>query len=533
MLIGEPPFTGRTAQMIVKRQQIEPPRPLRTVRPTIPPALERAVLRSLAKVPADRFPTAGAFAAALASIPLEDAGESVAPPNSVAVLPFNDESEHHDLEYFCDGMTDAVITALSGVSTLRVPPGRSVHSFKGKRHDIQRIGRALNVRTVLEGSVRTAEDRLRIAVSLTDATDGFQRWSESYDRSMTDLFVVQDEIAQSIVGALQIALSGERGSPLVAPPTANVEAYRLYLQGRHYWNRRFEGGLQKAIDCFQGALERDPLYARAYSGLADCFLALCTYEFLAPKDGLPRATAAVRRALELDNGIAEAHASRGLVCMYHHEWAEAEQSIKRSIDLDPDYATVHQFYSMWLAGHRDMKGALAEIDRARELDPLSPILSAAVGWNLYFHGRYGEAVEALRSTLQVHPTFSVARGMLGQAFVELGEFEDGIRELKETALTFPPAVGALGYAYGAAGRIEEAREILQQLERRARVTYMSPYGPAIVYAGLGERDAAFEWLEKAYEARSFYMILVPVNPMFNRIKDDPRFEALLRKMSLR
>jgi len=262
-------------------------------------------------------------------------------------------------------------------------------------------------------------------------------------------------------------------------------------------------------------------------------MAMCTYEFLNPRDGLPQAAAAVQRALELDESIAEAHASRGLLCMVRQEWAEAEERLKRSIGLDPEYATGHQYYSMWLAGHGQLEPAVAESQRARELDPLSPLLSAAVGWTLYFAGRYDEAIESLRSTLEVHPGFAVARGMLGQAFVEVGQFDDGIRELKETALSFPPAVAALGYAYAAAGRSDEAREVLQQLDRRSRQAYMSPYGPAIVYAGLGEEDLAFEWLAKAVEAHSFYMILVAVNPMFGRIRDDPRFDALLRKMGLR
>jgi tetratricopeptide (TPR) repeat protein len=318
-----------------------------------------------------------------------------------------------------------------------------------------------------------------------------------------------------------------------APGTESAEARRYYLQGRLYWDRRFEGGVQKAIDCFRTALERDPTYARAYSGLADCFLALTTYEFLPPRDGLPMAVAAVQRGLELDDSVAETHCSRGLVAMYHHRWAEAEQSFKRSMALNPEYASAHQFYSMWLAAHGRINDAVAEARRAHELDPLQPVLSAAIGWTLYFGDRYREAIDALRTTLEVHPTFGVASGMLGQVLVEVGEFDSGISHLAESAKTFPPARAALGYAYGIAGRVAEAREKLAEVQRPSAQGYVSPYGPAIVCAGLNDADQAFEWLEKSREGRSFFMILAAVNPMFRRLRGDARFGALLGKMGLK
>ncbi|MEE8112753.1 MAG: hypothetical protein V3T23_00220, partial [Nitrososphaerales archaeon] len=462
--------------------------------------------------------------------------EQVAPPASVAVLPFVNMSADPENEYFSDGMTEELINVLSKVEGLRVASRTSAFAFKGKQEDIREIGDKLNVTTILEGSVRKAGSKLRITAQLINIADGYHLWSQTYERDMEDVFAIQDEISRTIVGKLKVKLVGGRDRPLVKRYTDNLEAYNLYLKGRFYWNKWTEEGGRKAIEFFQRAVEKDPAYASAYAGLADSYAVLGSYSFVPPKEAYPRAEAAASKALELDENLAEAHTSMGLVrFFYDWDWSTAEREFKRAIELNRGYATAHHAYAVYLTAMERFDEAITEMKRAQELDPLSLPISAFVGW-VYFHARqYDLAREHCWRTLELDPNFPAPRFMLGETYLAQSMTEEAIAEIRKgIALSgdSQEAMPVLGYAFAVSGRRDEALKIVEQLKERSRQGYVPMDDIALVYIGLGMRDQAFEWMQKAYEERSGSMVFLKVDPVWDSLRSDPRFTAFLKKMNL-
>lgn len=544
MLAGSPPFRGPTALSVIAQHISEHVPDLHALRETIPVSVETVVKRALAKTPADRYQSAAKLAAALASIPtrwssgfrriVTHDGEDQA-GESIAVLPFVNMSSDEENEYFSDGMTEELIHALTKVDGLRVASRTSAFAFKGKDADAREIGRKLNVTTLLEGSVRKAGNKLRVAAQLIKVADGYHIWSETFERDLKDVFAVQDDIANRIVETLKLTLLGERKS-LVVPPTVNVEAYNDYLRGRFHWNKRSEEALQRGIGCFGDAVRVDPHFALAYVGLADSYIVLGGYGYLPTRDAYTRAKAEAIKALEIDEDLAEAHTSLAYVrTFYDWDWAAADRAFRRAIELNPHYPTARQWYGQYLASLGRFDEAVATLRRALQLDPLSLPICASMGRALYYARRFDEAISQCRSALEMEPTFALAHAWLGMAYLAKRETPQAMAELeKAVELTHgnPVLLAGLGAAYAAAGERTKALKILAALKEEAKRRRVLPVFVAVVHGELGEADEAFRWLDVAYEERSDWLVSLKVSPWFDSLRHDARFDQLLRKMQL-
>jgi len=445
-------------------------------------------------------------------------------------------SADKEQEYFCDGMAEEIINALTQVEGLHVVARTSAFFFRGKEIDIREIGKKLNVETVMEGSVRKAGNRLRITAQLVNVVDGYHLWSERYDREIKDVFAIQDEISLAIVDKLKVKLLKEEKDKLVKRFTDNQEAYNLYLKGRYFWNRRYEGGLQKGIECFQQAINKDPLYALAYAGIADCYILLGYFGWLPPKEAYPRARVAAKKALEIDDTLAEAHTSMGWIrTFYDWDWAAAEDEFKRALDLSPNYATGHEWYGVSLAPMRRFDEGTVSLKRALELDPLSLMINSVYGLGLYWERRYNEALDQYHKTVEMDPNFSLVYLFLGWAYSAKAMWEEAIvASTKFVTLSqgSPFGVGTLGSVYGMSGQRYEALKMLDRLNELSQERYVSSFYRAIIYMGLGEKDQAFEYLEKAYLERESWMATLGTFPLLDSLRSDPRVTALLKKMGL-
>jgi serine/threonine-protein kinase len=537
MLAGEPPHVGATGHAILAQRLTVSPPALRTIRKEVPETLERATLRALRRDPSERFATAAEFIAGLTT--LDRSAPEPATSQSIAVLPFLNLSPDPENEYFSDGMTEALINALSKVRGMHVVSRTSVFAFKGKQQDIRAIGSQLNVKTVLEGSVRRAGPRLRVAVQLTNVADGYLAWSETFDRDMVDVFAIQDEISQSIVNTLMagelLPGVGQADRPqLVKPPTGDLEAYAAYLKGRHFWNRRTEGSVLRGLECFQDALGRDPQYAQAWAGIADSYAILGFYCDLPPKDAFPRAREAALRALELDPELAEAHPAIGYVDMYYGwDWAAAEREFQKGIRLNPGYATAHQWYGNFLSlMGRHEEGELAFAEAVR-LDPLAAIKVSAVGWGLLFAHRYHDAAAACTRGIELDPTLPVVHWWLGMAKEQLGEWDEAIAAMEEgLRLSHRTSVSLamLGHAFASHGEQGKALVLLAELEALERTRYVSSYDIGTVLIALGRNDEAIARLRKAFEDRDHWCVLLRTDPRVDPLRSDRRFQDLVDQM---
>jgi serine/threonine protein kinase/Tfp pilus assembly protein PilF len=540
MLAGEPPFTGPTAlAVIAKRFADTVPSPSQGGRAR-PAELERIVLRALAPSPTDRFPSAGALAAALrAGEPWTRRAHVTAEsrrgvPPSVAVLPFANRSPSPDDEYLADGMTDELINALAKVPGLHVVSRTSCFAFKGRSEDAREIGRRLQVATVLEGSIRRAGRRLRVTTQLINVADGFLLWSESFDREAEDVFAIQDEIARAISSALRGRLLDPRAEALVRRPTQDLEAYQLYLKGRQSWNRRTEQDLQDARRAFEQALARDPAFALAHAGMADTWALLGFYSAVPPGDAYPRAKQAARQALDIDPALAEAYPAFAYSAMYYDwDWVEAEQGFRRAIELHPGYANAHQWYGNFLSVMGRAEEAIATFERALALDPLSALKYAALGWGCYFARRYQRGEEECRRGVELEPTSVVAHGWMMLNLLSLGRDADAVAAAEETARLSGYGVsslGLLGYAYGAAGRRADARSVLERLTTISATRYISQYDVALIHLALGHWDAAMEWLQRGHAERDHQMVFLKVDPRLDALRERRDFGRLLERM---
>jgi TolB-like protein len=467
------------------------------------------------------------------------AGEDAARPmlsRSIAVLPFDNMSGDPENEYFSDGITDDIITHLSKLADLKVISRTSVMRFKESERSLQEIAGELGVATILEGGVQRSGDRVRINAQLIDAATDEHLWAEQYNRELTDVFEIQTDVALQIAGALQAQLSPEERGRVERRPTENLEAYNLYLQGRYFWNKRTPEGLRAAIDYFGQALEIDPEYALAWVGLADSYSIMGNWGYLSPQETHDNAKSAALKALEIDETLGEAHIALAQI-LEGYEWdmEGAQAEYLRGLALSPGYATGHHWYGSQLAYLGRYDEGIQEIERAVELDPFSLIINQSLGSALRLGGEHERAIRQLQKAQQLEPNFAGPYQELGYTYLDMGAFEEAIGAY-QSALDLSKkliGIGELGHIYGAMGRTEEALGMLRELEGQAKTRYVSPIEFAIIHAGLGENDAAFEWIERALEEGDATLVWRVGTPGFKELRADPRFTQLLRRLELR
>ena len=454
--------------------------------------------------------------------------------NSIAVLPFRDMSPHKDQEYFCEGMAEELINALTKVGSLQVASRTSAFQFKGKGYDIGKIGKELNVYSVLEGSIRKAGNKLRITAQLINVSDGYHLWSEKYDRDMEDIFAIQDEISLAIVDNLKVKLLRGEKEKLVERHTENKEAYNLHLKGRYFWNRRSEVGFNKAFEFFQSAIEIDPLFALPYIGIADTYNIIGHFCFIPPTEAFEKARAAATKALEIDKNLSEAHASMAWIHTYYdRNWKLAEKEYKLSIDLNPEYASAHEWLALFLVGMGRFDEAITEINKAIELDPLSVMISSILGIVLYFSRRFEEAIEQFRKTLEMNPNFPFAHIWQGLSYLEIAAHDKALVSLMKSealAKDMTYGLGILGMVYALADQNNKALEILEKMENLSETKYLSPLYKAFIFMGLGNKDKAFTYIDKAFIEREPFLFYLKTVPTFDSLRSDPRFTELLNKI---
>lgn len=461
-----------------------------------------------------------------------------APSPTIAVLPFINLSSDTDNDYFCDGLSEELIHRLAKVKELRVVAHSSSASFKDRSLNVREIGQKLLVGSVLEGSVRRAGDRLRISAQLINTAEGYHLWAGEYDRQIGDLFAIQDDIALAILGELKIELLREQKSGLVKRYTENVEAYRLYLKGRHFWHRRHQGFLQKAMECFQQAIERDPFYALAYTGLADAYSMMAFLGYIAPRKAFPTAKAMVRKALETDETLAEAHTSIGIInLLYDFDLAAAEREFKRALELYPDYSLAHQWYSHYFIVRGQFNEGLAEIYQALAIEPVSPMINAAAGRALCYARKFEAAMDQLQKTIELDPYLPFAQFYLGLSLVLQRRYAEALiafKKVEEITGGFHWATAATGYVCAITGDQEKAEQIIQEWNQRSKEKYIPPVSMAVMYMGLGDDEKALESLARGYEEHDPLLIWVNVMPDFDfdRLRPDRRFQDLIRRLGL-
>jgi TolB-like protein/DNA-binding winged helix-turn-helix (wHTH) protein/Tfp pilus assembly protein PilF len=456
--------------------------------------------------------------------------------DSVAVLPFVNASTDPDAEYLSDGITESLIGQLSQIPQLKILARSTVFRYKGRSIDPQKVGRDLNVRAVLTGRVSERGETLTVSTELMDVTDGSELWGEQYNRKLADILAVQEDIAREITVKLRLRLKGEEEKRLTRHLTVNTEAYQLYLKGRYYWNKRTPDGIQKAIEYFQAAIAKDPGYAGAYAGLADCYQVPANP--LPPRERMPRAKAAAMKALQLDDTLVEAHTSLARVLfVYDWDWPAAEKEFKLAIELNPRYAPAHQWHGGYLSATGRFREADAEKNRALELEPLSLVINFEVALAFYFSRNYDQAIDQFQKTLELDANFPPPHTYLPAAYEQKGMFEEAIAGFQR-AITVTKgadkilAMASLAHVYAVSGRKTEARKMLAELQRLSEHSYVPAHDVALVYAGLGEKGKAFAWLDKAYEEHSFNLSHLKVEPRFDSLRSDPHFADLLRRIGL-
>ena len=506
--------------------------------PSPPPAREiflkgfvpwKIVLIALAV--AGVFATAAYWASHGLAIPANPASARVI----LAVLPFDNLSRDPDQEFFSEGLTEDLITHLGKLNPeqLLVIARNSVARYKGSQLPANQIGKELHADYLVQGSVRRVAGHVRIAVQLIQVLDQTDVWAESYDREMKDILLLQDSVTRRIAEQIHITLAPAQRAQLARRLELNPQAYEAYLKGRYYWNKRTAPGLQKAIIYFQEAINKDPTDSAAYSGLADCNSGLAWHGFKSPAEALPEAHAAALKAIEVDPQSAEAHASLGLVFLHMWNWPGAEAEFKRALSLDPHYANGHHWYGDYLSIEGRHDEALIEARQALDLDPLNLMIGTWVGLRYYLARKYDRAIEQGQNTVDLEPHFAAAHLLLGQAYVQAGLSDKGLAELQSAASLSggsPLYLAQVAVAYASAGRKAEALEIVAQLQALAAHRYVSPYGLAQIYAALKDTEQTVRWLQTAYDDRAVWMSYLAVDPVFDGLRSDRRFQDLLRRV---
>jgi serine/threonine protein kinase/tetratricopeptide (TPR) repeat protein len=577
MVTGRVPFEGETPLGIAMKHKSEAPKDPREINAQIPDDLSKVILRCMEKDKEKRYQSAREVRSELKNIEKGiPTTERVVPKKkpttskeitvsfslkkifiptlvfivliiagviglkmlpqrqaSIAVLPFTDLSQQKDQEYLCDGMTDEIIAKLSRLQGLKVMNMTSVMRYKNSDKDIKEIGRELDVVTILEGRIRKEKDDIRVTAQLINVEDGFQLWTDTYEQRLEGVFTIQSDVAEKIAEALEAKLSPEDKKMLEKKPTEDIEAYNFYLQGRWFWNKRTLKDFQKAIEYFEQAIEKDPDYALAYTGIADSYTLIANYGGF-PKLNYPKAEAAAIKALDIDNKLAEAHVSLAYIKMnYYWDLVGAEEEFKLSIELNPNYGTTHHWYALCLGFMARFSEANKEIKRALELNPFSLAINRDVGFILYLAHKYDQAIEALEKAIEMDPNFSASHRYLGMAYSQKSMHDEALKEFQiEQNIRKSAWVDLnVGFIHARMGNIDEAKQILEKFKDEDGILSLH-YLTALIYFSLGENDHGFDRLEKAYKEREQPMRMLKVDPLFDNVRPDLRFKALLKKIGL-
>ncbi|HUI75571.1 MAG TPA: protein kinase [Candidatus Acidoferrum sp.] len=585
MATGQQAFKGTTSGVVFEAILNRPPLPAARLNPAVPPQLDLIIAKALEKERGLRYQTASDLRADLQRLKRDtdsertmsiSSGQSILSPvkrhwphlawggalvlllllfglnvgnlrskifggsgaehiDSIAVLPFTNSSKDPQTEYLSDGITESLINSLSQLQNLKVMSRNTVFRYKGQGVDPQKVGKDLGVRAILTGRLVQAGGELLISVDLEDVDNNRQIWGAQYDRKLSNLVSVQEEIATDIFGQLRPKLAGDERKILSRKPTENAEAYQSYLQGLYYWNKWTAPDFRKAADFFNQAVQEDPRYAQSYAGLADTYSLMGVAGYMEPADAWPKAKAAALEALDIDDSLAEAHSSLGLVKEHlDWDWPNAEKEFKQAIQLNPNLATAHLWYGEFLTNTGRMTDGLRETERAKELDPLSLIINTNLGWQYYVAGRNDDAVQQLKAALDMDPKFSLARRTLEQVYAQMGKQREAVAE-REKLLSLsggPELAASIEEDFAKGGYRGVLQSSLDGLTELAKHSYVSSYTIAEAYARLGEKDQSFIWLEKAYNEHDSGLVSLGVEPMFTSMRGDARFQDLLRRMNL-
>ncbi len=543
LITGQLPFKGEIAAAITYSIINENPEPVKTFGPEIPDELQRIIDRALEKDQTLRYQQVDEMIADLDMLRNNlykyVSGSSATedqPLPSIAVLPFRDMSPQKDQEYFGEGIAEDIINNLTKIEGMHVVARTSSFSLRDSMDDIKGIGRKLGVESILEGSVRKIDNRIRIVAQLINVNSGFHLWSERYDRVMKDMFEIQDEISISIAKRLEVKIEDEKKELHVRRHTENLEAYCQYLKGRYFWNARTGDSLKQAVHFFEEALKIDEEYALAYAGLSDVYRALPDYTSFPPNQALLKAREAATKAIEIDNSLSEAHASLAVVLNNMFDWNGAETEFRRAIELNPGNATARHWIALYFMYRAMFPEAIAEIRTAYSLDPLSLPINRDIGTVYYYAGQRAKAIEALQKTIELDPNFSLVHELLGRVYLKKGMHEKALEEFnkeKGFSRSWRPVLDAwIGITYMEMGLKQEAENILNELIKQSKKTYISPYSLSWIYFAFGDEELGFQWLETAYEEQDSWLCEMKVESVFDNVRQDRRFIALLKKIGL-
>jgi serine/threonine protein kinase/Tfp pilus assembly protein PilF len=537
ILAGSRPFASTSALEAIASILKDPTPDILDSNATVPPQLETVIQRCLEKDPQNRFQTVEELLQALKEIQPDAAPaprRSHKRIDSVAVLPFLDVNPDPDSEYLVDGITDNIIHTLSQFPKLRVMARSTVFRYKNQMVNAVQVGRTLNVRAVLTGRLVHRGVQLIIQTELVDVLTGASIWGEEYTRDLEDLHSLEQEIARKITEKLQ--LKTVRKKKKIQRPTQNMEAYQLYLKGRYFWNKRTLDGFRKSIDCFDEAIHLDPEFALAYAGLADAYSFMGGYGYFPSREAYTKSNTEAIKALQLDPSLAEAHTSLATVkYRYDWNWKGAEESFRKALELNPGYITAHHWFGVFLVLRGRFKEGLAEIEKAAMLDPLSVVIQWTLGYSYYYARDYEKALKACWRALELDPAFARVYIDIGLCYIQQSKNQEAIYEIQRGIALLDPSpslLATLAYAYGMLGEKQEAQKILDDLLEESKRQYVSPYSFALIHIGLGDKDQAFEYLDEALERREDALVSLKVNPRFDSLRSDARFDALLKRIGL-